>query len=89
MLRRFLEQVDRLNCRRARADDANALAAEVDVVVRPLACVIQLALERIDPGNARDLRHRQAAGGHHTELRSRMIAAIRLNEAESGSPGHG
>ena len=52
---------DRLHRRCARADDADALGGEVDAVVRPLARVVTLALERAQPLERRHVGGRQGS----------------------------
>ena len=55
----------RLDRRRARADDADAQAREIDRLMRPVAGVIDLALEFLQPLDIGHPRIRQAAGGEH------------------------
>ena len=58
------DQRDRLNARRAGADHGDALAGEVDAVMRPAAGEIDLALEILDAVDLRRLRRRETAGRH-------------------------
>ena len=55
---------DRLDRRRAGADDPDALPGEVDALVRPVTRVVPVALEVLDARDLRHLRRRQAADGH-------------------------
>ena len=59
---------DRLDRRRAGADDRHPLAREVHLVVWPTPGEVHLALEPIGAGNIGHLRDREAAGGHHIVL---------------------
>ena len=47
VLRLLGDERDRLNCRRAGADDADALAGEVDLLMRPATGVIDRAAKRM------------------------------------------
>ena len=59
------DERDGLDAGGAGADDRNALAGEVDALVRPAAGEVDLALETLGAGDVGRLRQRQAAGGHH------------------------
>ena len=67
---------NRLDGRRAGANDSDPLAAEVDPFVRPVAGVIPGALEAVEALDFRLLRDRQAAGGHDHESGPHAIAAV-------------
>ena len=58
------DQRDRLDARRSRADHGDALAGEIDAVMRPAAGEIDLALEILDAVDLRRLRRGETAGGH-------------------------
>ena len=58
----------RLDRRRSGADDADALAGEIDLFMRPVAGVVDLALEAIEALDVGHPRVRQAAGGEHDEF---------------------
>ena len=69
----------------ARADDADALVGEpveaavgvaAGVVVVPAARVERVALERLDAGDARQLRPVQRPVRHHDEPRAHRVAAV-------------
>ena len=64
----------RLDPRRSRADHADALAGEIDRLVRPMSGVIDLALEAIEALDLGHPRVRQAAGGEHDEFRGHDLA---------------
>ena len=64
-MRRLLgDQRDRLDPGRSGADDRDALAGELDLVMRPAAGEIDLALEVFDAIDLRRLRRGETAGGH-------------------------
>ena len=64
-MRRLLgDQRDRLDARRSRADDRDALAGELDLLMRPAAGEIDLALEVLDAIDLRRLGRGETAGGH-------------------------
>ena len=63
----------------AGADDADALAGEVHVRVRPVAGVIGRAREALQTREGRDLGARQAPGGHDAEAGRHVVAAVRLD----------
>ncbi len=65
---------DRLDRRRAGADDRDALAGEVDALVRPLARQVGLAGESLRAGDVGVLRHRERAGRHHVVTGSDLVA---------------
>ena len=67
---------DRLDRRRAGADHADALAGEVDALVRPAAGVVRRALEAVDAREVRRVRRRQAAGRHDAERAETSVAAL-------------
>src|SRR5262249_53562032 len=62
-LRRLLgDERNRLDARRSRADDGDALAGEIDPGVRPATGEVHLAREAIDARDVGSLRVREAAG---------------------------
>ena len=65
---------DGLDRRRAGADDGDALAREVDALVRPAAGEVHVARERVGAGDVDLLRHRQAAGRHDVEPAAELLA---------------
>src|SRR5579885_2193641 len=65
--------------RRAGADDADGLAAQVDVVV-PARGVKRDALEFLHPRDTRQLRRGEDAVGKDHEPRTHPVAAIRLDD---------
>src|SRR5580704_10491731 len=79
---------------RARADDADALVAELGerrteriaarVVVIPAAGVKGMALEILDAGNSRKLRHMQRSRAQTDELRGEFVAAIGADDPPLG-----
>jgi hypothetical protein len=77
LLRLACDQRNRLDSRRPRADHRHALAAEVDVLVRPAAGEIDLALEPLGPRDVRDLWLRQTAGGHHVVTAANVLVGLR------------
>ena len=75
----------RLDARRSRADHADALAGEIDRLMRPVAGVIDLALKTIE---ALDLGHpcvRQAAGGEHDEFCGHGLAVGERDRPQVGA----
>ncbi|MGY4622352.1 hypothetical protein ACVWY3_000108 [Bradyrhizobium sp. USDA 4486] len=58
------DQRDRLDRRRSGADHGDALAGEIDPVMRPAPGEIDLALEILDAVDLRRFRRGEAAGGH-------------------------
>src|SRR3954452_20077999 len=67
--------LDRLHCGRAGADDADALAGEIDPVPRPGMRLTGDAFERADTPNVRHRRRRQDADGGDQKSR-RIVAAV-------------
>ena len=77
---------DALHRGRARADDRDPLVGEplhrravgvaAGVVVVPPAGVERVALERLDAGDARQLRDVQRSGAHADELRGELVAPV-------------
>ena len=63
---------DELDAGRAGPDHPDALAGDVDALVRPARGVVPLALEALQALDLRHLRRRQAAGGHDAPLRGRV-----------------
>ena len=61
-------------CRGAGADHADALAGEVDALVRPAAGVVPLALEVVESGNSGIAWRRQAADGADEEPGRRRVS---------------
>src|SRR5947209_17260519 len=66
---------NRLNGRGAGADDGDALAGEIDALMRPVAGMIVPAFEPLEAGKLRKLRRGQAASRHDAELRRDPLAA--------------
>ena len=66
-----------LNTRGARADDADALASEIDAFTRPLCRVVPLARELLDAGEGRQTNCRQATGGHDAISGGVLTAVVR------------
>ena len=85
---------DRLDRGGAGADDADALAGEVHLRVRPVAGVIGRAREALQTREGRDPGGRQTSGRHDAEAGRHAVAAIRLDlppvrrlvEARRGHP---
>ena len=73
------DEGDGLDGGRARADHADALAGEVDALVRPVPGVIPPAREGLESLERGHLRGGQAARRHDAELRRDAVAAVRLN----------
>src|SRR5262249_12499638 len=67
---------DRLDRRRARTDHADTKAGEVDALMRPLAGVLDGALEILDAGEFRPVWRRQATYRHDAELGADLVVAI-------------
>jgi len=86
---------DRLDGRRAGADDPDPHAGEVHAAVRPLAGVVGRAPETVAAGEVGGVRGRQAAGRHHAPGRGHPVAGLglqhpappRLVEDGGGHPG--
>ena len=76
---------DHLHARRARADDAHALAREVHRFVRPVGRVQHPSREILQPGKVRRIRCRQRPRGHDHEPR-REAQAVALRVAHRGLP---
>lgn len=68
---------DDLGAGRARADDADPLAAKVDAFARPLARVVPVALEATEAPEFRCLRDGQASGRHDAIPGREAFAAVR------------
>ena len=64
LLRRLRDDWDRLDRRRAGADDADTPAVEGHLVMRPVAGVQNPAGEALQPLDLRAVHDREAAGGH-------------------------
>src|SRR5262245_13396189 len=58
----------RLDAGRARADQRDALPGEIDRLMRPMAGVVDLALETVEAFDVGDARIRQTAGREHDEF---------------------
>jgi hypothetical protein len=71
----FGDEWDRLDCGRARANDADALAPEGRALLRPVAGVVGVAPVGIESLEVGGVATRQAAGGHDTE-RSRVFPSV-------------
>src|SRR5262249_8177994 len=67
---------DRLDARRARADDSHPLTGEVDGLVRPAAGVVRGATKARDARDVRRLREREASARHHVEAATDRVAAV-------------
>ena len=83
VLRLRRDHRDRLDRRRAGADDADAQAGEVHALMRPLAGVVGLALEARQPLEVRRARVGERAGRHDHMLR-RVAACRRRSSPSSG-----
>ncbi len=75
---------DRLDAGRPGADHGDTLAGEVDTVVGPTVGEVDLASEPLGSLDVGDLRHRQAAGGHHIELRRHVGARVGVKRPPIG-----
>src|SRR3954453_10092156 len=69
-------QRDRLDPRRAGADDRNALAGELDLLMWPAAGEINLTFEVFDAIDLRRLGRGEAAGGHDVVAAGDGIAVV-------------
>ncbi len=67
---------DRLDRRRAGADDGDLLAGEIDALMRPEARVVRAPFELVEPGEIGLLRRRQAARRHDAEARRDGLALL-------------
>ncbi len=67
---------DRLDPRRASADDAHPAAAEVDALVGPAAGVERRSGERVAAGDVGDAGAREAARRHHAVPRGDALPAV-------------
>ena len=72
---------DRLDARRAGADDGHPLAGEVDALVRPAGRGVDVALEAVGALDVGHLRQRQAPGGHHEVAARDVVAGARCARA--------
>ena len=82
-----LDGGDELDCRRARADDGDPLAAEVVVVV-PGSGVKGLPLEALETGEGRDARLAQRADGADEDVgRERTTGGAEVPPRRDGVPG--
>ena len=89
------DERERLDGRRARADDGDALASEIDRLVGPSARVVRLARETLDALDRRPARDGQAAGRHDQEARRssgapvgpHLPAVVLLVEGGAGDAG--
>ena len=68
VLRRLCDHRRCLNAGRSGTNQPDPLSGKVDALVRPLAGVVPLALERVQSGNRRNVGRRQAADGGDQEL---------------------
>jgi len=66
----------RLDAGRARADRADPLAGKIDPLMRPLAGVIPVAREVLEPGKIRHVRRGQAADGGDQEFDDIGVALL-------------
>ena len=82
---------DHLNAGRAGADHADALAAEVDVLLGPARGVVDVALETVHAGEVRDLGRGEQAHGLDEELRAPGLAVVGRDRPPAGLvvPGGG
>ena len=65
-----------LDRRGSRPDDADPLAREVDPFVGPAPRVADVAFERVETRDVRQVRRREAASGHHAEARRHPLAPV-------------
>ena len=65
-----------LHCRRARTNEPDSLASEIDSLVWPLAGVIRVAGESVGTWELRSVGRRQAASGKHHKTRGDYVAFI-------------
>src|SRR5262249_33236678 len=71
---------NRLDARRTRADDADALAGEVDAGVRPAPRVIRLPLEALDAGEVRHARGGETACSRDQVARATTTLRLGVDE---------
>src|SRR5215472_15766596 len=76
MYRLLSDQRDRLDARRARTDHGDALAGELDLLMRPPAGKVNLAFELLDAIDLRRLRCRETAGRHNVIATRHARAAV-------------
>ena len=69
----------------ARADDTDTLGGEIDAVMRPLAGVVALALERAEPLDRRHVGSRQCADRGNDEARPGDVALVGANRPKFGA----
>ena len=79
MLRLRGDDRDGLDGRGAGADDADPLAAEIHLAVRPASSVVGLALEVVAPFEIGQVRARKAARGHHAEARQHHFSRVQFD----------
>jgi hypothetical protein len=70
------DERDRLDRGGAGADHRDALAPEIDAVMRPVARLVPFPLEAIEPRKGRRLRRRETPRRHDAEPRRDFVAAI-------------
>ena len=78
------DQRDRLDAGRPRADHRDALAGEIDALMRPAAGEIDLALEILDAVDLRRLGRGETAGGHDVIAAGYAGTAVGLEQPASG-----
>ena len=74
-----------LDCRRAGTDDANSIAGEIDLFVRPLSGVVGLTFVAFQALEIRSGRGRKTACGHDAVFGRNMFAAVGFYRPAVGS----